>query len=350
MGKRLVVILGAGASYDLIPAANGQYFATANWNYRPPLTSQIFVDSPLTEPVLDHYPGASDLAVHIRRELYRDRPLEEVLLELSKADHDPVKRQFLEVPLYLQELLGTVSTRFTTQPYNYQLLLSRLAAPAMEFERVAIVTLNYDSILDHALAQYFGDVWTMDTYMNERFLYVKLHGSVNWARRLDGPTVNIIGFDLGDYLQLLRQADAISLSPHIEIRSHETRLAPIAGTMAGQLLYPALSVPLGTYQPVCPQEHLRALEEFLRECDNVLVVGCSGKDGDLLEILRNGLPERLKAFMLVDNSRRAAIESRQRFAEAIPMLGAAPYSGINADGFSTFVIGDGLDEFIAHCG
>ncbi len=144
MGKRLCVILGAGASYDCV----GEPTSLVNWDYRPPLTEQIFEPRGVFSPIFEHYPQALALASLLRGASRRDG-LEAELRNLADSPQRHIRRQFRQVPLYLRELLGEVGQHFTKAPANYHHLVNRLLDN--EFERVAFITLNYDLLLDHSI-------------------------------------------------------------------------------------------------------------------------------------------------------------------------------------------------------
>ncbi len=83
MGKRLTIILGAGASRDLIAIKTAQ----VNEDYLPPLTSELFGPPMETtgqrretfQGILEGYPGAKSLASQISIRVSGGEPLEEIL-------------------------------------------------------------------------------------------------------------------------------------------------------------------------------------------------------------------------------------------------------------------------------
>jgi hypothetical protein len=346
--KRAVVILGAGASHDLMSPADEAQNARAQ--YKPPLTEDIFSIQPSFQEILDHYPDASALAETIRVKP-QDKALEALLREFSESPIPQRAAQFREVPLYLQELFGVISTKYTErQPRNCAHLVNHMLS---EFGRVAFITLNYDLFLEKALGvpSLGGPIDTLDAYIRPDRLVVKLHGSVNWARRIQDWPVGVSRF--------VRGRSALDLSwvgerPLDEMLDPGIRLLPDAGHehrwLDRQPYYPALVVPVeGKYGFVCPPDHVEGLKEFLRECQNILVIGCSGKDEDLLDLLRDSM-SGCGTFFLVSMGGTEVEAARERFLVGVPQLRQAWRNTARfADGFSDFIAKQGVERFAQSC-
>ena len=74
MGKRLAIILGAGASHDLMGAAPEMF----NQELEPPLTKDLFTSSRhVFQTILEQYPDALTLAATIRHR-NKTEPLEAI--------------------------------------------------------------------------------------------------------------------------------------------------------------------------------------------------------------------------------------------------------------------------------
>lgn len=353
MPKRALVILGAGASHDLMSADDE--LVSADTNYKPPLTESVFSIQASFQTILDRYPDAGALVESIRIQP-KDKSLEAVLREYSDSTSEHRARQFREVPLYIQELFGEISARYAVrQPRNYTHLVNHLLE---EFERVAFVTLNYDLFLEKVLQvpSLGGGLHGLDWYVQPQWLLAKLHGSVNWGRRIraysesiraDRRTVksrelNVEG-KTQHYLTLIGQTELKdNLEGVIEI------LENYRYRWLGDVpCYPALVVPVEEkYEFVCPREHVEQLSEFLRECKNILVIGCSGKDQDLLDLLKDCMAD-CSTFFLVGGAAGDVDQTRLRFLEAVPQLKRAygPYFQTFTDGFSSFIENQGVERF-----
>jgi hypothetical protein len=350
MGKRLTVILGAGASYDC--TSNG--VTPIDYDYRPPLTSGIFEGRRPFQRILEKYPKARTLASTIAVRVNQGEPLEAVLRGLRDSQEEHIIRQFRQIPLYLQELLGEININFTSEPVNYTYLVNRLLQT--DFEKVAFVTLNYDLFLERSLgtiSSSSGTAWqpkdlSFHSKAGRKWMLIKLHGSANWGRfvKLDpGLKPNHEG--------VLNCVDDIALSLNesalLDIRvlaNHRTRWKE-SGTKVF-LLYPAISVPVeGKYEFVCPGEHIDAPKDFLSSCHNYLLIGISGRDMDLIDLLRANI-KKCVTLGIVEGNPRAAEEVAERFDASVPQFARAEIRKVYTNGFSEFtkVKGNSLDDFL----
>jgi hypothetical protein len=178
----LVVILGAGASRACTPRPGNQ-------DYLPPLTADLF--SERYAHTLRNYPLAEAAAADIRVVVSSGAlVVERFLRERLRESADPyARRRYLQIPLYLHELLAEVSQHYAPDPDNFD----RLINAALALESVLFITLNYDTILDSRLALQTGPITSMDGYVQkeQRWALVKLHGSVNWARAVNDPDLRL---------------------------------------------------------------------------------------------------------------------------------------------------------------
>ena len=113
--------------------------------------------------------------------------------------------------------------------------------------------------------------------------------------------------------------------------------------------YPALSAPLGEYEKyfACPESHIQALTDFLHECNYVLAIGTSARDNDLLELLSEGLPNDVGTIHIVNESRSGAEDTWKRLQEVPQLQNLAPE--LHTQGFSGFILNEGLERFIGDC-
>jgi hypothetical protein len=337
LAKKLCVILGAGASYDCV----GEATSLVNWEYRPPVTDEIFEARAAFSPILEHYPKALSLASMLRRAVQRDG-LEAALRGLADSSDSHIQRQFRQIPLYLRELLGEVGAHFTNAPANYQYLVNRLLSD--DFERVAFVTLNYDLLLDRCIETAASHTFaTMDDYLppGANWLLVKLHGSVNWGYRL--VDVKYVGVDRPSVLKLI---DEIDLAEHVASEAEVLEGHQHAWKNKGQVTdnyFPAIAVPVDNkYEPVCPSGHWEALQKFIAECPNYLIVGTSAKDEDLLSLLRGRLQVSKSVCCVVGKDVEDATETYFRLTKSTTIWDAHPLVG----DFTEFVSSGSLDAFL----
>lgn len=328
MGKRLAVILGAGASYDCV----GEATSFVNWDYRPPLTDQLFEPRSVFSSILEHYPGALALASLLRGASNRGG-LEGELRKLASSSQAHIRRQFPHVPMYLRELLGEVGVHFTNAPANYQYMVNRLLSD--EFDRVALLTLNYDLLLDRCLEISAScEFRSIEDYVPDgaNWMLIKLHGSVNWGYRL--VDIDNVGVDLS---QVVRLTDRRELDRHVN------REIEILDGHHQHNYYPALSVPIDTeYKHICPPEHLAALRAFLSDCPNFLIIGASGKDQDLHDLLKGRLEPSKSKCCVVGANADDARATYFRITGGSTIWAHHPLYGE----FSDFVLSGKIDTFL----
>jgi hypothetical protein len=349
MGKRLTVILGAGASYDCTSIG----VTAINYDYRPPLTSGIFEGRKPFQTILENYPKARALTSTISIRVNQGEPLEAVLRDLRDSKEEHIIRPFRQVPLYLQELLGEISIQYTSEPANYSYLVTRLFGS--EFEKVAFVTLNYDLLLERCI----GTAWSrsgiswkpnhLSFYFepDRQWMLIKLHGSANWGRLIKRQVK-----PQWTHEEMLERIDTLALhlekelAPEITVlASHNQRWLNVGGM---NLCYPAISVPVeGKYEFVCPPDHVRALRSFLNSCENFLLIGISGRDEDLVDLLKENIKD-CGAVGIVEGNAKAADEVEQRFYNRVPQFREAKEKKSYAAGFGGFTMGIGrpLENFL----
>lgn len=332
----LVVLLGAGASYDCASEN-----VARDWP-RPPLVIEMF-EAPY-DRILDNYPVARHAGSEIRYAIHRASDegrsiaLEQFIKHrFQEAATDEDRRKHLALPWYLQELLWKASRTYTRNPDNIDLLV----AHALRTQRqVAFVTLNYDTILDDVLTAVGGPLDQLEQYADpdRRWSLIKLHGSVDWGFQIYDPTfterrVTVPTFALKE------------ISSEISIRRGSSITEVRLQAVGAQWYYPALSVPVGGDLRLanCPPEHVAALRELLRRAESIdlLVIGYSGLDTEALELLGACSVRSLRLVIGPNDEARPILD---RFAKA---LSIACEPVVSSAGFSTFAQRGELEGYFA---
>jgi hypothetical protein len=308
VARNLVVLTGAGASFD---CASG--LVRRREEMRPPLVKDLF--GPSFDEILLLYPFAQAAAAGIRRAIAPGSksamPLEQFLRErVRDAESSYAQRRYRQIPLYLQHVLLAVSatdgTGFTRDVDNYNALLNE----ALEYESVLFLTLNYDTLLDDRLFSY-SRLKSIDSYVSDpRWALVKLHGSVNWGRRMyvpHSPSLAEFDFSIANVNELIDQPPSLELISEIDLRLN-SQLAVRRFDTEG-VYYPALSVPLGAEDEiVCPESHVTAARERLGSANgiNLLVIGYSGLDKEVLRLLRES-GAKVQSLLIAKRRRRVRL-------------------------------------------
>ncbi|MBL7150860.1 SIR2 family protein [Candidatus Microgenomates bacterium] len=343
MSKKLTIILGAGASYS----QNTDPKPLDHQEYRPPLTQGIFSRSRSFGAILHKYPLVETIASDINRRLKQNKPregLEQILRSyeerLLQGEDSIITRQFLQVPLYLNDLFGEVSQHFTTQPDEYNTLVSQAVDHA---DQILFLTLNYDTLLEIPLSINFSVDFSKSSHYtsNPKWMLVKLHGSINWYRGFNSYQMS--GTEENDYFENLKsQTLPLSLSDKYmmtAIPGHQHKFIGNSPT------YPAITIPVdGKYKLSCPPEMLERAKSFLKECENFLIIGTSGNDKDLLDLLK----ENAKGgnTLIVGCEEESTKRTNANFLNTVPQLGGIVNRYFHKRGFSEFVDSGELDNFL----
>ncbi len=291
-----MVVFGAGASFGSRPGDSDvtREDEPGLTMRRPPLTKDLF--SRALSGYANKYPTSRPAIVLLREEMAANpaglieaaigRFAEDALTNPERARH------MLALRFYLWELIATETETwwaglngFT----HYAELLARLGRwRAGSGEPVALVTFNYDELLDRSLEAQAGDLRlnSFDSYIDrEDWRLYKLHGSVGWSRgldRLDGMPIN------AGPEQLIPAAH--------ELRLDEGELLPQSwqharDQMIGQRMFvPGIAVPTdrkNTFE--CPLEHRDRFVSEVMEVDRLLTIGWRGSEQHVQQILSEHL-------------------------------------------------------------
>lgn len=295
----LLVIFGAGASWDSVPDAAED---SSSDFFRPPLAGNLFDNRPNFGRVLQRFDEATGLVMDLRRKMKGSdglalEQLLEVAQEEAEGGYSSRWRHLAAVRFYLQQMLWECSTKWqelnNTQT-NYYDFLTRLDRWRFSAgERLALTTFNYDLLLDYAFAGVFSRPLNRieDYVSDDTLLLLKIHGSVNWGRVVAGwPTVSLgtmpfLQEDESERIrkELISKAEGLTVTEHFSVM--DELLTPFEEAHQAPL-YPALAVPFATKNSFeCPRLHQRELERALQEVDRIIVVGWRGNEAHFLKLL-----------------------------------------------------------------
>lgn len=217
----LLVIVGAGASYDCLPDDQLRHSDTQTERLvrrpatavRPPLTKDLVERGAFSNELVVRYPQCRPVVDELRRRLrqpstdgldsaealpvlqsWASLTLEQALHDYEQqAVNDPaVHSHITAFRFYLRDLLWAstdymLSADITGGVTNSTSLVRELRRWAMSMNRhVCIVSFNYDLLLDQACHDHWGlNPFNLDTYVSDPYTtLMKPHGSVQWAWHL----------------------------------------------------------------------------------------------------------------------------------------------------------------------
>jgi hypothetical protein len=335
---RLVVIFGAGASFDSNPDLPAPGFDED----RPPLANNLFdMDRAATRGAADAFPRAAPALMAARAAVKAGATIEATLARLqAEAQDDPhAQSQLMALRFYLQRVLTQVPDAWDAKAVrqtSYVSMLDQLARWQRATEsRLCLITFNYDLLLERACTIVYGHYFTgMDSYLNgPGFSLYKPHGSVDWAQPAAWSGSLYSNADMGrraicdvpdlavdeEYVQRPAGADVIG-------RHEQHRLVA---------WLPAIAIPVERKPAVVlPESHRAAMTADLHEATAVLCVGWRAREDHFLQILQESLPSLRLPLFAVAESREAARET----VDNAWRTGRFDRFGLVDSGFSAFAV------------
>lgn len=339
----LTVILGAGASFDVVNSQSSDLLRyRSELRFRPPVTANLFNTHEEWAEEYKKFPAVASLVQELRQALpekHTSVNVEGFLRSLKESPKNHRNNQFRQLPLYLQHYFYRVSINYCKWPANYSTLINKIFD--LDLDKVIFVTTNYDLLFDQALelndATKFvlNDTAPSKYIRNKDWAYIKIHGSVDWGRSIKDSLIKNRGNTLPALLDNVIQLGA-SLEEALEQEIVIDK--SFANENERKLIYPAISVPVGESKFNCWPDHIQVLRDHLNQCQNYLIIGFSGYDKDILKML----DEKDGGFgqvLFVSGSEDSANNAREQF-RSFGELGQKLQ--MHADIYQ----GNGFDEFV----
>jgi hypothetical protein len=192
------------------------------------------------------------------------------------------------VRFYLQYVISAVDRDWNSKAKgvtNYRTLLGDIVGTVASEEDIAIVTFNYDRMLEWCLGDMLDRSFsTFDDYVSDRIKVFEIHGSVTWARKVTRPTLEALGDNPGGWNPchyLIAHAEEVIPDGDWVV----TQSRPIQ-VEDGTLAIPALAIPLtDTKESSLPESHRQALESLLPRVSRVLIIGWKAADSHFVKML-----------------------------------------------------------------
>jgi len=294
----LMVIFGAGASYDSDPSRPAGVSAIQALD-RLPLANELFDNRQHFAEDLSHFRDCRPIVPYLRRTDAIEAQLERLLAEANEKPPYPKRlRQLASVRWYFQYLLNGCDRRWSGATHgitNYLTLLDQIARWGNR--GVLLVTFNYDRLLEWAVRDITGASLTRveDYIASEMFPVIKLHGSVNWGRVLHNPPLTTTDGWLA-IKTAIEKAATLKVSQDYVVSEDR----PLWRDASSRYLFPAIAIPVQSKQQFeCPESHLTFLRDRLPAVRRVLVVGWRGMDGHFVKLLKDTLGAGAVQFQIV---------------------------------------------------
>ena len=263
----LIVVFGAGASHGS---------SALRLDARPPLTSELFAIQ--HSEIADRYPASRPAIMRLRHAMSGPDPKRPIEAEIARlfeeAEYSPERaRHLLGLRFYLNDLVESITSKWWQQLDGFSFygqLLERLGSwRSANQEAIALVTFNYDELLDLSAIAQAGD-WSLADFPSyvkrpDWRLY-KLHGSTTWSRVLRRQ----VAYDPSE-------ANSV-ISDGARLNFEEGELVPVrwSGALNGRevVAAPGIAVPTNVKQTFsCPAEHQTLSRKDIERATRLIIIG-----------------------------------------------------------------------------
>lgn len=340
----LMVVFGAGASYDSVPSRPPRPLEIEGLYDRPPLADQLFDDRPRFVEAVSRFHQCQAIIPRLRHRA-PNVSIESVLETLqAEAEEYPERYKQLAALRYYLHFMIWECERFWNEVAqgvtNHKTLLDQIELWRHKSrERVCLVTFNYDRMLEAVLPTVGVNINGLADYIaGDTYRLVKLHGSVNWAREVDTSIENLNDRNAWQvaYEPIDRAADLKISQRYRVVTEH-----PI-GKLDRTVLFPALAIPVESKRSYeCPPEHLDALQACIPEVTKLLLIGWRATERPFLRLLAENLRPGTRTLVVAGGEEKAATPLENLQLAGVP----EPLSAAKG-GFSEFVVGREAKDFL----
>jgi hypothetical protein len=340
----LMIVFGAGASYDSVPsypASDSQY---RNIEQRLPLANQLFENRTAFANILNQYPQCKPIIPYLRH-LADGKSVEQIMQRLqAEAPQDPQRyKQLAAIRYYIQHVIRDCEAIWISSVgdiTNHITLLDQIRHFHKADEQVCIVTFNYDMLLEKAFQTIGVNISKLPDYINDKdYKLIKAHGSVNWMRQADLSSLSLM-----DDVNINGRDDLIQNIENLSLRSSYRLIDDIPHSSGREGIYwiPAIAVPIETKTEFeCPNEHLRVLQEMIPHVDKILTIGWRATEKHFLKLVADNLGHDVKRLAVAESE--ASAEATIRNLAQAGIKGEFELSG---NGFTNFVVQRQAEKFL----
>jgi hypothetical protein len=334
----LLIIFGAGASYDSVPAYRPPDKVTEQnfliEQHRLPLANGLFENRSWFAKILEQYPQCHPVVPLLREP--EGGSIEKVLQQLRSEGSPRRLRQLAAVRCYLRHVLGACGDSWHATASgitNYVTLLDEIEHRRAADEKVCIVTFNYDRMIDLALSTVGVTITNLKDYVGHpAYKLIKIHGSVNWMRRIETTLTSLyLGAPPLIREEIINRAAELKIGGEFQMPNIDYSIMSSANTDAW---FPALAIPVERKTEFeCPPEHLKVFRELIPDVERVLIVGWRATELSFLELLKMELRQQVRGVVVNGNA-----EEGQSTIDRLTDAGIDGKFRIVNGGFSDFVV------------
>jgi hypothetical protein len=341
----MMVIFGAGASYDSLPSRLPSLYPRTNLRERPPLASELFLPEGICSEALRYFPQCRPIIPYLQAH-DPSTTIEQRLETLqSESDQDEErKRQLAAVRWYLQFVISQFNIQWSEVSQgitNYVTLLDQLRR-CRGSSPVLLVTFNYDRMIEEALSSLSISVSSLESYVkDDGFKLFKLHGSVNWGREIDTQVDAMKTENVWTVIyELINRAKELKISDRYRALDYTTRPVGLSESVP---LFPAVAIPVETKRAFeCPAEHLECLRNHLAAIRKILIVGWRGTEAHFLALLKDHLTNEVHVEAIVGDK-----DESEAVLAKIGNAGIKSVGTSSSRGFTDYVVRREAERFFS---
>lgn len=336
----LLIIVGAGASFDSIPSLDPKSHKSER---RLPLAKDLFRNSAHFQNEIKKWPQMRPIVPYLRAP--RTGSIEEEFDRIAaESDWDrKVSNQLTAVRYYLRSVISRCETMWMAEGRdgvtNYLTLfdLVRKHYPV----DYSIVTFNYDTMIETSLGEMGRKFVRIEDYMSGRSgSLFKLHGSTNWGRKVSSIQSNSAPAE--DFFKMEEiEQDRWIIDNSLGVKLTDNYV--VHGTAGkGDILFPAIAIPLKMKRTFeCPANHVGELKAHLSNVTKVVIIGWRASEGHFVDLLFEHL--KFVDMLMVCGSQEATEEVKGVFNKFSDTVVFSDYVG----GFTDAILSGEISKFLS---
>ncbi len=344
----LMVVFGAGASFDSSDTFRPPKPGAPDREERPPLANDLFQQRAFFDAAVREYRECAPVVTRLRRHFDSTLEAEMERLRLEAQQEEQTAVELHAVRYYLRNILWRCAEAWlqtTTGVTNYVQLLRQIRFWHNHHrgEEVWLVTFNYDTLLEDACSRALAmEIRTVSGYVSRVFKVIKPHGSVNWVRTLQSIATNV---DTAPQVEhaIIARGSSVTVDPGFHVVSALNQTV-----LEGRNVYPAIALPVNSKLDFeSPEDHVTQLKAAVPAVTKLLVIGWRGTEPHFLDFWKQprlkSVPDAISKIQIVAGGVDQATEIQNQ-------LRASGINGrflLSPGGFSQFVTGPELDAFLA---
>lgn len=356
---KTIFILGAGASFDCISSDSSSL-------PRLPLSNHIFKSDPFNL-ISEIYPAVfqkySLLSFTENLERYFTQRWSRLELRTRKDE----LAELMNIQFFLHHLfLAYSNSYYGNRECNYRALIEKIHDYCSDTgEKVAVVSYNYDCIVDQAIESRYGIINTIKDYLaseTKPISLIKPHGSCDWVRPIetkynnqinnayadrDANDIRLVNIARGIFKNQLSMADIEYITEDKLLLFHEVtkgtkyslRNEKPENYKIQRCYWPNLLLPYNEKDEfVMPLFHTQHLDLILSQVEQIYIIGWKGEEQTMMNKFKSKIGARpIKVTVIDGPSNKSFILHEERIYTQLKKYLPTAEINIHKIGFSGYI-------------